>query len=965
MCVLVITIVAAFPLRAVAATTLSEDVPLPGGTAAFARLLGIDPVPERARFVYEIARLVYNAPEGRKSAADAYLLAMRQRAARDQPVPLAGDARTSELVPVPLTAELWSNTIFHRRVAPRELVHAIIVDRAAAMLCLGLNALDERTLAYVAEHPALLERIYERSAPIFGAFAGSLRVENNRVVAPGAPRAQGERDDVTPLWESVVLEKASRVDRFITQLLELNEGKLAYLYDTIGQLDPPRRAFALGLWTTNPVARGERFKTLAGAVGAFREAQMRTLPLGRASYDLTMSLMRVAVDADGTPRPPASRGFWNRIYSGTHLPPPDEAGHQLRDLEEDPIDAAWLAGTIGSADVRTRAERLDQLAFGQRVFASAAAAERPDVFLALRALARYRMLGWTLDRIGITTPALYAAAARHAVRIGSLDGRRGFEAQAQFQGAIALIAQMTRVRTLDAARAQTLLEQLLAVPMTAGGDYAGGVARWLRERVVAAIPRGDTIELAVVAAMAGAPSGDGPGARAVTWEGQTYRLDLGAAERKRLQQVRDKQESAPLDVAIEIASVAQALAADTLTLAEAQRLADRLTALLPDIPRRVGHDSGESSPSGIAPAANSSEALKKTLEELTRHIKSKDVKRAARAAEPLTQQADLLLAQVLPSLAYAAAVGDPDGAVLLADDVSRRHDFGYAAKDAEMRLRIAWAIPRPEVTPGVPWHVNGSLLGLDLALAPLALRRLNVERVLEAPRLTSNERDAFALSVSLLNPFDLRDADRDAIADAVQRGRQRVTAVAVQGAAASTPNGDGAFDRVADELSIEGPRRTAIRWLLRHDSPRVASMFSAIELVALGGGRLEQLNAWGMSMVAWQGCVCSRLTSPGSWPTLLGRPPLGLTASGLADLNVHIAIMLKELRLPAAVAKVVLAGAMQDFIDEVKPTDDADWLTLARAVRTFTRERIEDYIAVATASGPLMPDLGRTGSPGQ
>ena len=67
--------------------------------------------------------------------------------------------------------------------------------------------------------------------------------------------------------------------------------------------------------------------------------------------------------------------------------------------------------------------------------------------------------------------------------------------------------------------------------------------------------------------------------------------------------------------------------------------------------------------------------------------------------------------------------------------------------------------------------------------------------------------------------------------------------------------------------------------------------------------------------------------------------------------------MLKELRLPAAIAKVVLAGAMQDFIDEARPSDDADWLTLARTARAFTRERIEDYIAAATAGGPLMPDV--------
>ena len=63
--------------------------------------------------------------------------------------------------------------------------------------------------------------------------------------------------------------------------------------------------------------------------------------------------------------------------------------------------------------------------------------------------------------------------------------------------------------------------------------------------------------------------------------------------------------------------------------------------------------------------------------------------------------------------------------------------------------------------------------------------------------------------------------------------------------------------------------------------------------------------------------------------------------------------MLKELRLPAALARVVLSGAVQDFIDEVRPTDDADWLTMARTASSLSRERVEDYVALATATGPL------------
>jgi hypothetical protein len=154
-----------------------------------------------------------------------------------------------------------------------------------------------------------------------------------------------------------------------------------------------------------------------------------------------------------------------------------------------------------------------------------------------------------------------------------------------------------------------------------------------------------------------------------------------------------------------------------------------------------------------------------------------------------------------------------------------------------------------------------------------------------------------------------------------------------------------------------------LRWMLTHEPMRVASMMTATELLVLGGGRPADLHAWGMSMVGWQGCLCSRVTAPGAWQTLLGRPSLGLTASAVVDVNLHVASMLKEMRLPAALAKVVLGGAVQDFVDEVKPTDDGDWLTLVRATRSFTRERIEDYIGAATATGPLVPDTGRPGTP--
>ena len=142
-------------------------------------------------------------------------------------------------------------------------------------------------------------------------------------------------------------------------------------------------------------------------------------------------------------------------------------------------------------------------------------------------------------------------------------------------------------------------------------------------------------------------------------------------------------------------------------------------------------------------------------------------------------------------------------------------------------------------------------------------------------------------------------------------------------------SGDAAIEAVADEIVMEPWRRRAIRWTLAHEPDRVMSMLSLTELLVLGGGRPAELDAWGMGSMN-SGCLCPRLPRPGSWPRLIGRPQLGLVAVGVADLNLHVAVTLHQMDLPAALARVILSGAMQDFIDDVKPTDDGDWLTLVR-----------------------------------
>jgi hypothetical protein len=922
-----ILIVAAFQAPFAGAASPVDDVPVPGSTIAFARSLGIDPVPDRARFIHEVTRLVYDTSDFRPPAVAAFLQSIRQPP-KNAPSPI-GRPNAADAVPVPLAAHIWSDAVFRRRVERDDLIVAIVADRQASLLCHGLTKLDDATLEYFSAHAGLLTRIYERSAPLFAAYAASIRIRDNRVIPPGDP-------DSVPLWEAVVNERVTRADRFVSALFEINDGRVAYLYDTIGQSDAPRRAFLLGSTLPDDAVRLERFRMLAtAAVGAIREWHVRTLPFGRSSFDLGMALVRMAFDPAGRPLPPASRGLWARVFN---MP---EAADDL------PIDAMWLVETVLTSDVRLRGERLDQLTFAQRVF-GASAADRVEQAFVLRSMPRFRALLLTLERAGIRSAATYAAVVRHAGKLSGLDGRRGYVAQAQLQSSLAILTRMAAVGTLDTPTVDRLIGQLVALPLTDGAGYAGGVARWLREELHPLMPKARDIDGAIVAGLSGRAGGRDRAPR-VVWEGQRYVLDLAASERQRLQRVREKQAAPAIDLPLQLAEIARLLKSDKVTADDITDSATQLSAMLADLPEKSREEQADDLPVGVGLPPPLHETLKRAAADLAKEARGRDLKRVARIAEPIADLGDDLLARNLLSFAYAISLGDSDGTILLADDVSHRHDFGFALKDSEMRARLAWAVPRQEVSPGVPWHVSGSVLGLDIALATLSLRRVATDHMLEAPKLTSNARDTFASSVSLMDPLAMSDSQRDAIAMAIHRGTARLATADAE-----------ALERIAADLSLDAARQRAMRWALAHGTPELQSMLSMTELLALGGGNVAELQPWGMSVVSVNGCFCTRLLPAGVWPTLSGRPQLGLTAAVLPDVNLRVAIVLKELDLPAALAKVVLAAAMQDFIDEVRPTDDSDWLSLSRAARTISRVRVEDYVAAATATGPLMPDSTRT-----
>jgi hypothetical protein len=78
----------------------------------------------------------------------------------------------------------------------------------------------------------------------------------------------------------------------------------------------------------------------------------------------------------------------------------------------------------------------------------------------------------------------------------------------------------------------------------------------------------------------------------------------------------------------------------------------------------------------------------------------------------------------------------------------------------------------------------------------------------------------------------------------------------------------------------------------------------------------------------------------------------------MTDLKLRVLEDLETRKLPPALAHGVLASALQDYLDDVRPLHGDDWLTLARHLDRIPADRFDDYIAALTAAGPLVPLSG-------
>ena len=925
-------------------------MPLPGGIRAALEILGDPVAPDRSQFLVEIIRRTYRSSVATKDdpreAALRPLLAHLDAAARSSTPDKAADT-----LPLPLPASIWIEAIFNGRATPRTLAAAILASRGASLLYCGLLSLDDDTRAWFAGKPRLLSDLASRHAAGFMTAAPGVRIAGGTVRVPGGT-------DAEPAWAALVGRSATDAESFVRALVSEHDGILAYFFASVAQLAPAEIRRMLDLDSPDSARRVEstrRMFAIYDRLAPGWKVDERTF--WRPALDPALLVADPPVDDRNVPVVYGSQRFWAAVFadSSPSRSRPGRSEDEDTVADGQPVDLTWIAEQIFQGDQAERRRRYEMVLFASRMLRAGAADGSQQAIDAVRAAGTYPALVAALERAGLTDLAVYAKAADRAARLSSInDEARAVRALAQFQGALALVARAARRGSLSAHALGTLVTSLSAVETSDRGDYEARLVRWLDTELLSQLtPSSMTasdaadadggvqesaagpVERDMLRLIAGARPGTD--ARFVDWEGTRYRVDIASAESVRISRLIGENPRPYLSSARTIAGVADAIAEARVTRDALRRDADMVEQLA---------------------QAVAWERCRDVAVLLQRAARDGDVGAAPHLVSALRLLADDLLARGLKELTYAAAMGQPERAPIAADTAASRHDFGRQSLGS--RHTGPWRLPVPGGDPVRGWRVTGSLLGLDVRLSEFALVRLSTKPPKRRPTLNDEDRRALVESVALVDPALLTDTAGDAIASAMRAGRARLAAV-------RTPEDASAL---ADAIRLSPTRRTLLRWMVAHDRARVAAFLSPSELLWLGldgAPPAPALQAWGAPGEARLGCLCVQLMNRRPFEPLAGRWGSGIFASGFADLNLRLAELLADMQMPATLLGPVLASATLDFVNSAISRDEDDRRGLVEFVQAIGRERLEEYLALLTTDGPLVPvseTTGRTAHPG-
>ena len=869
-------------------------------------------------------------------------------------------ASDDDRVPLPLTERFWESCITKPRNARGGLAAAILTDPAVGLMYVALASTDVPTRLFLAGQCARVSAIARTRAAAFSVVARSFRVRDGRLDPPAG-------DAALPLWGRLGLP-VTDPSEFLTRLVTTDAGRLAYFYDTVAQLDPVRQRFALGL--SEPADPNLEVGAALYHVCADTDPSWSIIdrPFARMAVDVALVLQQVHLTPEGRVAGPGTEAFLAAAFADGDLDHGrDDAPASLGGPT---MDAATLVRLVMVPDWIRRRTRLMTLLFAQRVFADLQPSDAAEALTALRGIAKVETLPFALERAGVRSPALMAAAVRRAVQFGPAVGglvEAGLERQraeiSGFQGALMLVERLVYARALDGPAAGELVQSLLDERTVDPLGYSAHVAQWIEGDLLARVARerrgresareastehppltetaGEEREQLLLDVMAGTTP-DPP--IVFEWEDTRYRVDIASAERARLRAIRRRQGGPALDDALDAVASARALRSDA-DPGDLAAVRATLTRLVRNLKAR---EIVEAAPLSAAVDTLSVVTAASRALEGGRPAPSVRIQQARRLADLGTT----MLGDVLRSLVYACAIGDAEGQAFLAGDVSRLHEFGLDELDASRRRLRAWELPVDVSAGGQPWHLTGSLLAVDLSMSRFALRRALGEMPARQPTLSGPDRRTLVATLALMNPADLGDDTRTVLIDALRRGRE-VLASALD---------DGKHVETVNRAGITGWRAQLLSWARAFEPDAVAEMVARSELVWLGAGAPlpAGVHAWGAPTQTIDGAWALRFPGPEATDAVSGRQASGYLPGRFADLTLRLAELMADLRVPSPLTREVLRMALQRFLDEARPAYPDDWLALVRHAGGLARPQVEDYVyGLTVPDGPLVPADGR------
>lgn len=915
---------AAWPASAESVYTLR----LPAPVSELAEVADVGGSRPTARIVDDVIRAIHPLAPGISANLDARRA--RVLAWLESP-PSSTALERSVPVPSPLPSDCWRAALGATGATEEQITVRLLTSREFSLVYYALMRATPGLRRYLAPRPELVAALAQHHAGVLAAFPRAVDVVDGRVRPPGDP-------SLVAFWESLVGASTTDASAFLMAVQARADGRIAFMLDTLARLDEARRLFALSAGAPLLPVRLDDLGVLADAfVNTHREWRPAERPFWRTRMDPLVVLAGIDVDADGRLAGPQGREFWRRVIDGQ----PPAAGST--ELSDDPgvVTAGWLVSRVISREDLASQLRLGAVAFTQRLLRKQAGRAPVEVAAAGAMFVDLPALMLVLERIGIVNPQSYVAAATAALALtegaGAPDGEW---ALTTFQASVAIIDRAVARRRLGFPEASALLDDLCAIRDL--GESAGrrALSRWVGSRLVPALANGgDRVrdaETMVLDALSGV-GGDHPDGPSPNFEldGEPYRLDLARSERERLDAIRRRQRSVRLTAALRLVDDADAL------------LAARSTEDFDRAGRGAFETLGHAmSPRGTRSSAEANEDRLLQARALLggpgtepTGVRGGDRRRVLRE---VVAAADWAVADALRGIVYSVSLGDADGVVTLAPDVSRRHSLGAGRVPGP--ALTAWSLPEQLRDDAQVWFVRGALLGLEGAMPALALRHVLATADAPAPFIYEIARRQLALTVALGNPFDVTNGQRDRLVGAVRRGEGEVATLCDAG---RPPIDEGADGLVGYH----------VQWACAHDPLSLPGLMTLDRLVALGGlhGPTADLDALGTARAP--------LSSPLSvrWPDqsgLLGgsgRIVDGLFVSTVVAPAVRVAQVLAARGLPAALAPAVLALFVADLVREAPVSFEADAFGLALGAIEVSEDRFDNYLASLAAGGPIVP----------